>query len=317
MEHLNNRHLNGKKIHVRIMSTHKLYAAYVLILSIVVFISFQYTSELIYIIMLNMLPYEPKQSIKTTTYQSVAAFYTCHDQVAATNKVLAYFRQQFPHAPIYLFNDAGNPFMRHLAKIYGAVYTYHPIHAVSVSRGNFWNSADRAWVYIEDLLATAVRSNTDWILLLEDDVLTLGQFDLNDIQFDMNGANPDKYYLFVENQFWYRTVQQYIKEQHPTYTLHYSYNGCGGTIFRGSFLRKLAENTTLVREQVNALARLAFEVEKLSSLASDQLLTFIIQINGGSVGTNQHYIEPWWTNSIPSYLSGHAHVLHGDKSTYV
>ena len=116
--------------------------------------------------------------------------------------------------------------------------------------------------------------------------------------------------------FWYRVVQKHIRDFNANYTLHWGYNGCGGMVFRGSFLCRLAENATRVRQQVETFARLSLGEEGLKSRPSNQLLPFLVQINGGSMGMNEHYMEPWWGHALLSYMAGDAENLHGDKSTY-
>jgi len=270
-----------------------------------------------YDILLSLLPPIPSVAhFKTNHTASVSAFYTCHRQVTATDKVLRYFRRQYPRSSVYLFNDAGAPFVRYLARKYRAHYVYHPVHTVSTSAGKYWNSSDKAWVYVSDLLHTAVDSQSDWIILLEDDTLVLNRISTWDLHFDMNGVNPDRYQYGNEDFFWYRVVQKHIHDSNASYSVHWGYNGCGGTVFRGSFLRRLAANVTRLKQQVETFARLSLVQEGLKSMPSDQLLSFLVQINGGSMGTNQHYLEPWWGHALLSYASGDAEILHGDKSTY-
>lgn len=296
--------------------SNKVYAFLLILLALSCLLINHFTSYILLSLLPPILSKTQINHISTNQDHSISAFYTCHNQIAATDKVLSYFRKYHPHSEIYLFNDAGSLFIRYLAKKYGANYVHHHIHAVTTNSGNYWNSSEKAWVYVSDLLSTAVRSNSDWVILLEDDTLTIGPIDTQDLHFDMNGVNPNRYQHGNENFFWYRVVQKYISNVNATYPTHWGYNGCGGTVFRGSFLRKMAQNTTLVREQVEIFAKLALVEEGLKFMPSDQVLSFLIQINGGSMGTNEHYLEPWWGHAILYYLMGHVQIIHGDKTTY-
>jgi hypothetical protein len=300
---------------VKIISR-EVYVIFIFILVLACFFINNFTSY----ILLSLLPPIPTPNQNAghsnSNGNSIAAFYTCHNQIAATDKVLRYFRAHQPDSKIYLFNDAGSPFIRYLANKYHATYVHHSVHAVTTSFGNYWNSSERAWVYVRDLLNTAVASKSDWVILLEDDTLVMNSISTDDLRFDMNGVNPNRYQYGNEDFFWYRVVQKYIRQVNASYDTHWGYNGCGGTIFRGSFLRQMARNATLIRQQLDAFAKMALEDEGLKFMPSDQVLSFLIQINGGSMGTNEHYLEPWWGHAILNYLSGSAQILHGDKTSY-
>jgi hypothetical protein len=149
-------------------------------------------------------------------------------------------------------------------------------------------------------------------VLLEDDVILLRQISVQDLRFDMNGVKPDWDGVNGVNEFWCTVVQKYVKDHYPNLTLHSFWSGCGGTVFRGSFLRSI--NFSKAQMQLDTLYELA-KKQKIP-LASDQVLTFIVQINGGSIGTNHHFTDAKWPISIPKYLLGYVDILHGDKSLY-
>lgn len=244
--------------------------------------------------------------------ENISAFYTCHDEIRSVNKVLSHFRKSYPRAPIYMFNDAGNSFLRHLSMRYKAKYHYYREHAVTVSRGNYWNSSDKAFRYVKDLIFTAVDSMSDWVILLEDDSMVLKPLHMEDLRYDMNGADVD----FMPQTYWWDVIQTYIGNHTPGATLHSWYNGCGGTVFRGKFLRKLAMNLTLIYEQVEIFRDLSVTKFKSWNMPSDQVLSFIIQINNGSIGYYDHFADYNLVHTWYNFFFGETHIVHGDKSAY-
>ena len=293
------------------MRSKKSSVSLLLVISFLLYVILEYKNGIPYFVMVNMIPSKIEQQVAFMNH-SVAAFYTCYKQVASANKVLSYFRKQYPTAPIHLFNDAGDPLIKYVSYKHGAKYTYQPNHTASIWIGNNFDSAENAWVYVKNLLVTARLSNSDWIVLLEDDVVFLRQITVQDLEFDMNGVKPDWDVINGVNEFWYTVVQKYMKDHYPNVTLHTFWSGSGGTVFRGSFLRSI--DFSKARMQLDNLFELA-KNQKIP-LASDQILSFVVQINGGSIGTNRHFTDAKWPISIPKYLLGYVDILHGDKSLY-
>lgn len=258
----------------------------------------------------------PKPQTTTRHKNTVSAFYTCHKEVAAVNKVLQYFRATYPDSPVYMFNDAGLPFLKYLANQYNAHYRYYDQHAVMERHGNYWNTTDKAFRYIKDLIQTAVESMSDWVIILEDDTIVLQPIDTRALRYDQNGASVD-YQRYAETFSWWKFVQNYIRVHYPTSKLYYGYNGRGGCVLRGAFLRSLAQNMTKIYEQVDAFRDLVLNHQKINSMPSDQVVTFITQVNGGTMGRYEHFGDSWTTNSLISYWTNDLHVLHGDKSAYL
>lgn len=247
---------------------------------------------------------------------TMSAFYTCHKEVAAVNKVLKFFRASYPSSPIYMFNDGGLPFLKLLAKRYKAHYHYYDQRSVMEPSGNYWNATDSAFRYIKDLIMTAVESKSDWVILLEDDSIVLQPIDTSDLKYDQNGGSVD-YTKNAETSNWWKIVQKYIGDHYPNSTLYYFFNGCGGTVLSGPFLRSLAKNMTRIYEQVDTYRDLIMNHKGASkSFPSDSAVTFITQVNGGTVGHYEHFGHVWPLKTWTSYWTNDLHILHGDKTSY-
>lgn len=237
---------------------------------------------------------------------SIGAFYPCYMQPYATDKVLTYFKKLYPTAPVYMFNDGGSVALKYIAHKHGAFYHYHTHSADGKSkRGTYYNSTKNTLPYINNLILTAEKCNCDWIVLLEDDVLVRNKIHVRDLLYDVNGRNPDPLITNVHSE-WDKT-QQYLHSRNIT--THKFYSANGGTIFRASFLKKLS-NTS---HQLDLFFTL---YGNQSTPSSDEILFWLIQLNGGTAGTYGHYAYHWWpTNPLADAL-GLLHIIHGDKSMY-
>ena len=102
------------------------------------------------------------------------------------------FRKSYPDSAIYMFNDGGHHMLKYTARKYNARYFYHKTHRVITgATGTYWNSSHLTKIYIRDLLFVAVDSKSEWVIILEDDVIVLHPFDPTSLQWDLNGKNAD------------------------------------------------------------------------------------------------------------------------------
>ena len=241
---------------------------------------------------------------------SIAAFYPCYNQPYATEQVLLMFRQSYPTAPIYMFNDGGLPILKYVASKYHAKYFHHK-HRKSSDKtvlGTHWNSSLFAKPYIHDLIFTAKDSMCDWILLLEDDVFVLRPLWTAELICDIMGRNSDPWFKSTENN----GVQRYLKSQNIQ--THAFNSGNGGSVLRGSFLQSLS--ITSADHSVDLFFHLYCGNTTGCVVASDMIVFFMVQVHNGTACTYQHYAYNWWpTNWILEPL-GYVHITHGDKQYY-
>lgn len=244
---------------------------------------------------------------------TMAAFYPCYNQPYATEQVLRFYRHSYPLSPIYMFNDGGMQILKYLAHKYNAKYFSHK-HRTShnkYSLGTHWNSSSMGKQYLHDLLYTAKDSKCDWIMLLEDDVFVLSPLFIPDLICDIMGRNPDPMSISLQNKEENK-VQKYLKSlQITTHTFN---NGNGGSVLRGSFLRNISFKS--VDHAIDLFYNLSCYMKSPCTVASDQVVFFMVQVHNGSAGTYQHYAYHWWpTNWLMGPL-GYIHITHGDKTYY-
>lgn len=237
-----------------------------------------------------------------------SAFYPVYDQPFATDRVLRQFRSVYPDSPVYLFNDGGKKILKKVAEKYSAIYFYRPRHTSYFPVGTHWNSSLMSRRYVEDLVFTAKDSNSDWVIMLEDDVELLSNFDASELTYDVNGKNPDPISWSNKQTDWGR-IQKFANMRG-----HAHYSASGGCAIRGSFLRSL--NVSKVHSDLDLLFQASKATNSSQILPSDLVLSFLVQANQGTLGTYQHYAYHWWPTNNFLVPMGFVHVKHGDKSNY-
>lgn len=237
-----------------------------------------------------------------------SAFYPVYDQPFATDRVLRQFRSVYPDSQVYLFNDGGIRILKKVAEKYNARYFYRPRHTSYFPVGTHWNSSLMSRRYVEDLIFTAKDSNSDWVIMLEDDVELISNFDASELAYDVNGKNPDPISLFPQHTDWER-IQKFANMRG-----HAHYSASGGCAIRGSFLRSL--NISKVHSDLDLLFQASKTTNSSQILPSDLVLSFLVQANLGTLGTYQHYAYHWWPTNYILVPIGFVHVKHGDKSNY-
>jgi hypothetical protein len=227
------------------------------------------------------------------------------------NLVLKNFRKHYPEAPLRMVSDGGEKF-DDLAKEYNCIFDYeseniypkavfvgHPNHKKEVSYG-------AGLVWLRRLYDTAKQFDTDWIILMEDDIFTLGR--IKDFP-NTNGAGATNPLHFTSE------LTQYLLNRNNVNTL-YAYGMCGGAILDRQFFVEAYE------KYINEFSA---EIEQLCKLDhrvggwTDTLITAFIIFCGGTNGVWQGTsggIEGMWTAEDVSNINIHSAFLHGDKSLY-
>ena len=145
--------------------------------------------------------------------QSIGAFYQCYKQPFALHKVLKSFRDVYPEAPVTLLCDNGLNFST-MAEAYQCKYI-HCHDRIAQDNGLVFQSCAPVLEYIKRLITQVKEMDTDWVILLEDDVMVYAPVDTDKLAHTLNGINPGAIlpgpicdYLKLPNQ---------------------CYGGCGGT----------------------------------------------------------------------------------------
>lgn len=242
---------------------------------------------------------------------TIGVHYQTWKNKGAVNLVLKNFRKHYPDSPVRMVSDDGEDFSD-LAKEYNCIFDHesenifpkavflgHPFHKKDISYG-------APIVWLRRLYDTAVKIDTDWIILMEDDIFTLGKIKSFPNTHGAGATNP----LPLN-----RELTEYLMRRNSVNTL-YSYGMCGGAILDRKFYIEAYE------KYINEFAS---EIEHICQLDhrvggwSDTLITVFLIFCGGTNGMwegTSGGIQGLWTSQDTSNININAAFLHGDKSIY-
>ena len=240
---------------------------------------------------------------------TIGVHYQTWKNRTAVDLVLKNFRKHYPEAPLRMVSDGGEDFSD-LAKEYDCIFDYeeeniypkavflgHPNHKKEVT-------FEGGLVWLRRLYDTCKQFDTDWIILMEDDIYTLGKIKSFP---STNGAGAENPLMFTN------ALTQFLLTRNSVNTL-YSYGMCGGAILDRKFFVEGYERC--IDE---------FDIKYLSQLDhrvggwSDTLVTTFIIFCGGTNGMwkgTSGGINGLWTATDTSHINIEAAFLHGDKSIY-
>lgn len=221
----------------------------------------------------------------STQNASLSAFYPCSRGVRVTEEVLRRFRRFYPSAQVFMWNDGGadESGLRDLAVRYGADYERT---ARVGTRGSTLYEAPAAyfrWV------AGFVRYDTEFSLLLEDDVWLMRPLPLHEFRADIN-------HVSVESRLRDGRV----------------FGGCGGAVFRVSTMR------AILRDYDAEFVRR--ESEWLGYITTDRVTSAYVYKLNGTIAPNPCYyhcyyhLSPWWWRDVDGIAR--ACVVHKVKFLY-
>ena len=224
----------------------------------------------------------------TANTSTLAAYYqTNGGHPAAMHHVINLFKRYYPTRNIHIHNDGGNSNMRAIARLHGITnYSYTVFKGSSSRYGMYFSDVKSATSYLNRLAKTAEAA--DWLLLLEDDVWLHGPIETDNLLYDIN------------SQCVHPLNEALVKVINPHGHANVCYHGGGGSIIRSSGLLASNYSEERVSELLYAYGN--------TSIASDELLSAIILMNGGTIGPYKGFTEF-------SYKPG-IRVQHQAKSLY-
>ena len=123
--------------------------------------------------------------------KTFAAYHQCFDNKKATDFSIGEFRKHNPDIPYYLISDAGIDFSD-IAMKYNCYYVYD-----EVNTGMNYLSAEHAKILYNRLVDCFNHFKTDYVLLMEDDVLCRGSIQIEgDFNLAMSYVPGNKVYLY-------------------------------------------------------------------------------------------------------------------------
>jgi hypothetical protein len=163
---------------------------------------------------------------------TLGAFYMAYNNKKATSFVLENFRRHYPDSPVTLISDGGenfediaSQFSTHYVKSHNIFYTPGLVGAYydSVRLKELWRRHK----------ISAENANTDYIIILEDDVLVQGKVDLSS-KFSLKGT-------LVGNKM--PALASRIVRESGGETNNDEYGACGGAIYNSKDLLSIYDNT--------------------------------------------------------------------------
>ena len=224
-------------------------------------------SSVAFMFVANLRP----ERFKGVASERIVAYYqTSGAHPVAMDRVLGMFRRWLPDSELLVHSDGGGPKLDALSRLYGIRnYTYTAQRSSAVSDGLYFRSPEAGADYLERL-AKAART-APWVLLLEDDVGIHGWIDTRQFKYDINAHC---------RQYFEKKIADFIR---PGGNGRVCYSGCGGSVIRSSGL--LSANRTV--ERVAEIIR----AKSPDPLGSDELLSAVILLHGGTIGSYRGYTE--------------------------
>jgi hypothetical protein len=157
----------------------------------------------------------------------ISAYYACYKNKKATDFVLSNFTKHFPEVTICLISDGGLDF-KDLAEKYKTYYYYvnnifssGPINVYSSSRMIDWWNRQKLVCDI---------SNSDYTIILEDDVYTTDSFTIND-DFELKGVSKHQTNLFTRRMSEDIRICSNIENDY--------YGMCGGSMYNSKIFKDI------------------------------------------------------------------------------
>lgn len=235
---------------------------------------------------------------------TLAAFYQCYDKPRAFEHTLQSFRTIYPGSELWIVNDGGNPKLQDIATQYGAThYEYQPNIGGGVSLT--WENTDTIHInvlaWLSRLRSFILSTSATHFVLLEDDVWIKKTTDVTKLGFDINGCN--------KRSLLPPPIYGYIKSKNPSTTTAF-YGGCGGCVFRIDTLRRILTNVSEYEEHVRTYCTIK------KCIASDAIISFLVLVYGGTIGTWDGYAEMWYGDIKQRLAEDRVEILHQYKALY-
>ena len=230
---------------------------------------------------------------------NIGAYFQCHKNPFATYKTLESFRNYYPTNSVVLVSDNGYDYTE-MAKYFDCIYvhrtqSYPLIYDYCNEIDKNINGKHISWVFelLSNIQTNFSLVKEDYILWLEDDVIINGQFD-DPCNYDINGFNP--------NQYW-NTMKNALSEVYPIIdpSKTYTFSGHGGSIFNKPKILEYLTNNVIINDILINWRK----YNLTSNIACDFLLSLLVHLNGGTVGSLNGAADGPWNEIIPSIKLQH------------
>lgn len=194
------------------------------------------------------------------TELKIAGYYCCYKDKRATYESLRAFRQHYPDALVHLVSDGGDDFTE-IAQYFKCEYFHETLRSGN-GKSTLLETNEQVMLWLNRLKRLCMSTDADWIVILEDDVLTRGK-----IKYEPPAPLSGPCTM----EFTHK-AKAVIRKMHKKKIEINGYSGCGGSILHRETFLKCMENMFDIAEMAKKDHRLAHH--------SDAILTFLFLYNG-------------------------------------
>lgn len=221
--------------------------------------------------------------------KTFAAYHQCYKNKKATEFAISEFRTHNPDVPYYLISDNGDDFSD-LAEKYNCHYVFD-----EVNTGMNYLPPEHAKVLYERLVDCFNVFRTDYVLLMEDDVLCRGKINIeDDFNLAMSYVPGNKVYLYD------KIVEKYNSNPNVDW-----YGATGGSI--------LNKNLFTIEENISKVNQFIEEDHDPVMGSMDQFITTLYLVCGYDCSVNNLLGE---THRIPNWQQSDLPLIHCYKDMY-
>jgi hypothetical protein len=248
------------------------------------------------------------------TMATISAIYNCYNQYTSCYEVLNAFRKWYPspsNAKIILVNDgnnAANTVYLNYAQYFNCDYYYEPIN-IGYPGGSTTHNQILQWIH--RFLYYIQFIETEWFLLLEDDVFLFKEIDTSVLKYDVNGIN-EKNILPVPV---HTILETYCEWDNIGNSL--VYGAMGGAIFKTQFFKEMSNSPAKITKFVNLFGLYCPQtLTGQNWFYSDVVLSYLTFVFGGTLGNYDAFSELWHTDMEAKYEKNQISVLNQYKFLY-
>lgn len=222
-------------------------------------------------------------------FKTYSVYHQCFKDKKATEFAIQQFKKYNPDIPYYLISDAGSDFSD-LAEKYNCIWKYDEKNV-----GMNYLSPDDAKTLYDRLVECFSIVKTDYIILMEDDVLCRGKIEIND---DVNLAMS---YVPGNSLVLYDTI---VEKYNPNPNVNW-YGATGGSI--------LNKNIFTEEKYIDRIYKFIKEDHISDAGSMDQFITTLYLICGLECSINNLLGE---THRTPNWQNSNLPLIHCFKEMY-
>ena len=233
---------------------------------------------------------------------SISAFYQCYKQPRAFEHCLQQFRKHYPYAVLWIVNDGGDTDLESIAQRYNSTYYKYESNISNETPNTIYNSKSKITSWLNRLRQFLEYTQSDFFILLEDDVFIMKPITVSTLQHDINGCNKGVRFPTL--------IETLIRSHNPNVPSPLYYGGCGGCVFRVDFFKRMFAQFDAIQLQIDTFESYS------KDFATDLILSYLTWMNKGTIDMYPGFAEAWYTDIQERLATEDIEVLHQFKNLY-